>query len=90
MSTDTRPDADRIGTHWIGCWRDRDHHDCAIARVEKARVRVREYYDALAEWMRLPVVAKEGGRFYRQTERDLAVAARWDAANKALLEVLDD
>lgn len=27
-------DANVFMTHWFGCWRD--HHDCAIAMVEKA------------------------------------------------------
>lgn len=26
---------DRIRTHWDGCWRSADHHECAVARVER-------------------------------------------------------
>lgn len=27
-------DANTIQTHWFGCWRE--HHDCAVAMVERA------------------------------------------------------
>ncbi|MBP8293375.1 MAG: hypothetical protein KAX65_11420 [Caldilineaceae bacterium] len=33
--TDTAADAGR--THWPECWRDRQHHACAVAQVEQAR-----------------------------------------------------
>jgi hypothetical protein len=26
---------DRGGTHWDGCWRDRGHHNCAMAEIER-------------------------------------------------------
>lgn len=24
---------DRERTHWDGCWQERTHHDCALARI---------------------------------------------------------
>lgn len=33
----TDPAADAGRTHWPECWRDRQHHACAVAQVEQAR-----------------------------------------------------
>lgn len=27
--------ADYATTHWTDCWRERRHHDCAVARLER-------------------------------------------------------
>ena len=29
------------GSHWEGCWRE--HHDCAIAEIERLQAKLREY-----------------------------------------------
>lgn len=40
--------SERIRTHWDGCWRSRDHHECAIARVERLEAEVARLRDELA------------------------------------------
>lgn len=38
-------------THWEGCFRERGHHACAIAEVERLRSVIVEYRDAHAAFL---------------------------------------
>jgi len=40
MSYPYEPDTGR--THYEGCWRERGHHNCAVAYAEAAEARIQE------------------------------------------------
>lgn len=43
--------ADNDRTHWDGCWRDRTHHACAVAKIEELQ--------AKAEGAQAPALGKD-------------------------------
>lgn len=39
-------------THWEGCWQERGHHNCAVARVRELEAKVEELTHYLNdEWL---------------------------------------
>lgn len=59
MSTDPLPYPPDTGrTHYEGCWRERGHHNCAVARVDELR---EELAAARAEMTQLVAFFNEEG-----------------------------
>lgn len=68
---------DIVRTHWADCWRDRSHHNCAVAEIERLRNQLDELgmlrmykQDADAKIARLRY---EYARLYRQDATSEAV-----------------
>lgn len=68
------PDTGR--THWDDCWRERGHHNCAVARVERLeaeRDALREQvdeWDGVREHVRFLADATEANSVVEAYERD--------------------
>lgn len=82
-------ETDRVRTHWEECWRERSHHACAVARIEKLEAERERLREALG-WTANQVweYTLDGGTFQDEMiERGLMVEVpaserfreEWDA-----------
>lgn len=72
-------------THWVGCWTERGHHECALAEIDRLAVALLE---ARSELSFRRLVAGDAGKECDRLRADLSrVESERDRLRDALVQV---